>query len=131
MPASAATLDRIRDTGHIRLGYRTGREAVHLDGRLGRPRATACRSARPSSRQLKIQLGLPDLAVDWVAVSIESRFAEVQQGNVDLLCLPTSETLTNRKQVSFSLPVFAGGKRAVMRADAAAPLASHARGRPA
>jgi polar amino acid transport system substrate-binding protein len=72
--------------------------------------------------QLKIQLGRPDLAVEWVEVNAGNRFTEVQQGNVDLLCVPASETLTHRKQVAFSAPVFAGGNRAVLRADASSSL---------
>jgi len=121
MPASAATLDHIKESGHIRLGYVPDAKPFTSMGASG-PEGYGVQVCEAIVGQLKIQLGLPDLAVDWVATSIESRFAEVQQGTVDLLCLPTSETLTNRKQVSFSLPVFAGGNRAVMRADAAAPL---------
>jgi len=121
IPASAATLDHIKETGHIRLGYVPDAKPFTSMGTPG-PEGYGVQVCEAIVGQLKIQLGLPDITVDWVAISIESRFTEVQAGHVDLLCLPTSETLTNRKQVSFSLPVFAGGNRAVMRADASAPL---------
>jgi polar amino acid transport system substrate-binding protein len=121
MPASAATLDHIKETGHIRLGYVPDAKPFTSMSSSG-PEGYGVQVCEAVVAQLKIQLGLPDLTVDWVATSIESRFTEVQQGNIDLLCLPTSETLTNRKQVSFSLPVFAGGNRAVIRADAAPAL---------
>jgi polar amino acid transport system substrate-binding protein len=121
MPASAGTLDRIRDTGHIKLGYVPDAKPFTSMGTSG-PEGYGIQVCEAIVGQLKIQLGLPDISVDWVALSIESRLTEVQQGNVDLLCLPTSETLTNRKQVAYSSPVFAGGNRAVVRADASPAL---------
>jgi polar amino acid transport system substrate-binding protein len=121
MPASSGTLDHIRDTGHIRLGYVPDAKPFTSMGASG-PEGYGVQVCEAIVAQLKIQLGLPDIAIDWVALSIESRLTQVQQGNVDLLCLPTSETLSNRKQVAYSLPVFAGGNRAVLRADASPAL---------
>jgi polar amino acid transport system substrate-binding protein len=121
MPASAATLDRIRDTGHIKLGYLTDAKPFTSKGASG-PEGYGVQVCEAIVAQLKIQLGLPDIAVDWVEVNAENRFTEVQQGNVDLLCAPASESLTHRKQVAFSVPVFAGGNRAVLRADASPTL---------
>ncbi|HVS22877.1 MAG TPA: transporter substrate-binding domain-containing protein, partial [Gammaproteobacteria bacterium] len=72
--------------------------------------------------QAKTQLALPQLTVDWVPVTLDNRLNEVKQGNVDLLCTPTSVTLARRQEVAFSIPVFAGGNRAVIRADAAVAL---------
>ena len=42
----------------------------------------------------------------------------VQQGKIDLLCGAVAASLTNRANVSFSLPVFPGGISALLRADA-------------
>lgn len=122
MPASAATLDRIRDTGHIKLGYLPDAKPFTSKGSSSSPEGYGVQVCEAIVAQLKIQLGLPEIAVDWVEVSPENRFTEVQQGNIDLLCAPASETLTHRKQVAFSVPVFAGGQRAVLRADAAPAL---------
>jgi polar amino acid transport system substrate-binding protein len=121
LPASAATLDRVRDTGHIKLGYLPDAKPFTSKGASG-PEGYGVQVCEAIVAQLKLQLGLPDIAVDWVEVSPANRFTEVQQGNVDLLCAPASESLTHRKQVSFSTPVFAGGNRAVLRADASASL---------
>jgi polar amino acid transport system substrate-binding protein len=121
MPASAATLDRIRETGHIRLGYVPDAKPFTSMG-ASSPEGYGVQVCEAVVGQLKIQLGLPDLTTDWIAVSVESRFSEIQTGNVDLLCLPTSDSLSNREEVSFSLPVFAGGNRAVIRADASSAL---------
>jgi polar amino acid transport system substrate-binding protein len=122
LPVSAATLDRIRDTARIRLGYLPDARPFTYKGASGTPEGYGVQVCEAIVLQLRIQLGLPDIAVDWVAVNGDNRFTEVQQGDVDLLCAPASETLTHRKQVAFSLPVFAGGNRAVLRADASPAL---------
>jgi polar amino acid transport system substrate-binding protein len=53
-----------------------------------------------------------------VPVTPDTRYTLVMRGDVDVLCTPTSATLDRRKAVSFSLPVFAGGVRAVVRNNA-------------
>ena len=121
MPASAATLDRIKETGHIRLGYVPDAKPFTSKG-TSSPEGYGVQVCEAVVAQLKIQLGLPDLATDWVEVSVESRFSQIQTGNIDLLCLPTSDSLSNRELASFSLPVFAGGNRAVIRRDASPAL---------
>ena len=72
--------------------------------------------------QVKKGLALPSLRIDWVPVTPDDRLSDVQRGNIDLLCAPTSATLARRQDVSFSIPIFAGGNRAVVRADAPAVL---------
>ncbi len=46
---------------------------------------------------------------------------QVSSGEIDILCAPTSETPARRRRV-VSIPIFAGGDRAVIRADAAPTL---------
>ena len=80
---------------------------------------------------MKAELGLPELAIEWVPVTLEDRFSAVAQGKIDLLCGSATETLERRKQVSFSLPIFPSGTAALLRADAPAPLQDVLAGRPA
>lgn len=74
------------------------------------------------AEQVRTHLQRPDLVVDWVEVAPDDRLREVQSGGIDLLCVPTSATLRRRQEVSFSIPIFAGGVRAAVRADSAAAL---------
>jgi polar amino acid transport system substrate-binding protein len=67
---------------------------------------------------LQRDLALPGLTVEWVPVDVDERFTEVQQGRIDLLCAPATETVSRRKETSFSIPIFASGNRAAVRADA-------------
>src|SRR5262249_23109500 len=72
--------------------------------------------------QVKLELGLSSLAVEWVPVTTENRFLNLQQGNADLLCGADTATLTRRKEVAFSIPIFPSGIGAIIRTDAAAAL---------
>ena len=79
---------------------------------------------------MKAELALPALTVEWVPVTLEDRFQAVQQGKVDLLCGADTATLTRRKDVSFSIPIFPSGIGAILRADAPVQLRDVLAGRP-
>jgi polar amino acid transport system substrate-binding protein len=72
--------------------------------------------------QVKAELGLPTLSVEWVPVTVPDRLSDVQQGKIDLLCGAASATLTRMKEVSFSIPIFPGGIGALLRADSPSRL---------
>ena len=57
-----------------------------------------------------------------MAVPAEDAIRSVEQGKIDVLCDATFQTLTLRKTVSFSIPVFASGTSAVIRKDASQRL---------
>jgi putrescine:ornithine antiporter len=120
-PSSAASLDHIRETGHIRLGYFADARPFTFssDSSADGYGAALCKVI---AEQVKTQLSRSDLAVDWVPVTGDNALREVRAGNIDLLCTPVSAALTRRQDAAFSIPVFPGGIRAVMRADTAAAL---------
>jgi ABC-type amino acid transport substrate-binding protein len=122
VPASAATLDRIRETGTIRLGYLADARPFSFKDQAGAAEGYAIELCKHVADRVRKDLALPGLRVEWAPVNFETRLSDVQQGNIDLLCAPTSVTLARRQDVSFSIPVFAGGNRAVLRADAPAAL---------
>jgi polar amino acid transport system substrate-binding protein len=118
LPASAATLDRIKETGSIKLGYLVDARPFTSRSEGGSVEGYSAALCEQVVAQVKTQLSLPHLAVEWVPVGIQDHLRQVQQGNVDLLCVPAAVTLDRREAVSFSIPVFPGGMRAVLRADA-------------
>lgn len=122
MPASAATLERIRQTGHIKLGYVVDARPFSYRNEAGTADGYSVALCQRIAEQVRTQLALPQLAVDWVPVTIDSRLREVQQGNVDLLCTLLTVTQARRQEVAFSIPIFGGGNRAVLRADAPSVL---------
>jgi polar amino acid transport system substrate-binding protein len=65
-----------------------------------------------------------------VLVSLESRFSDLRDGKVDLLCGADTVTLKRREEVSFSIPVLPGGIGALVRSDSPATLQTVLEGRP-
>jgi polar amino acid transport system substrate-binding protein len=122
LPAMAGTLDRIKETGHIRLGYQADARPFTSSSGSGNPEGFSIALCQQVADHVKTQLGLAQLAVDWVKVTSSGDMGQVRDGTVDLLCTPAAETLDRRKDVSFSIPVFPSGLRAVMRKDAAEVL---------
>jgi polar amino acid transport system substrate-binding protein len=121
-PASATTIDRIKETGQINLGYvADGRPFTYSAGG-GAPEGYGADLCLKVVERAKTQLSLGQLKVNWVPVTKVDYLSQVKDGGVDLLCTPMNETLERRKEVSFSISVFPGGIRAVMRKDAAVAL---------
>ena len=120
MPATAGTLDRIRDSGRIKLGYLVDQRPFSYRNEAGEAEGYGVDLCRQIAAEVKTRV--PGLAVDWVPVTADRRIGEVELGSIDILCSPMSVTLERRKDVAFSVPVFAAGNRAVMRADSAAVL---------
>jgi putrescine:ornithine antiporter len=121
-PTGAATLDRIKDTGHIRFGFMRDAPPFSIGAEGGTPDGYAVSLCKSVAESLKRDLALPGLTIDWVPLAANERLTAIHKGKIDLLCTPMSETLGRREHAAFSIPIFAGGNRAALRADAPAAL---------
>ena len=110
VPVIAATLDRVRETGKLVLGYRTDGRPFSYKDESGNAAGYAVALCNEVAEQVKSELGLPTLTVEWIPVTIEDQFQAVRENKVDLLC-GAAETLTTRKEVDFSVPIFPGWNR--------------------
>ena len=106
-PASAGTLDRIKESGKLNLGYGETRPFSYKDD-SGNPAGFGIALCGKIVDSLKAQLGLPSLTVNFVPTARDEGLQAVADGKIDLLCDATVPTLTARKRVSFSIPVYAG-----------------------
>jgi polar amino acid transport system substrate-binding protein len=122
LPASAATLDRIKEAGRIRFGYLPDARPFTYQGEGGRVEGYTAALCEQIATHVQAQLAVPQLKVEWVPVKFENRLQEVQQGNIDVLCAPTAVTKSRQETVAFSIPTFPGGVRAMMRLDASRAL---------
>jgi putrescine:ornithine antiporter len=129
-PASAGTLDQVKQAGRIRLGYRSDARPLSYADESGKAAGYSVALCERVVEATKLELGLADLSVEWVRVTIESRFRALQQGEIDLLCGAETATLARRGEVAFSIPTFPGGIGALVRADAPARLREVLSGRP-
>jgi putrescine:ornithine antiporter len=121
MSASAATLDQVKTSGKLLLGYREDARPFSYED-SGKAAGYSVALCEKIADAIKTELALPALTVEWVKVTAEDRFSALQQGKIDILCGAATATLERRKTVSFSIPVFPSGIGAVLRWDAPAPL---------
>ena len=120
--ASAGTLDRVRQAGKLTLGYRTDARPFSYMDDSGRAIGYSIALCQKIADRVKTELKMPTLAVAWVPVTLDGRFRALQEGKIDLLCGADSETLSRRKDVSFSVSTFPAGIGAVLRASGSLPL---------
>ena len=126
----ATTLERIKQTAKIRLGFREDARPFSFRDAAGNAGGYSVALCQKVADAVKAELGLATLSTEWVTVPVADRFAAVQQGKVDLFCGADGETLTRRKDVSFSIPIFPGGIGALLRKDAAVRLKDVLAGKP-
>jgi ABC-type amino acid transport substrate-binding protein len=115
--ASAGALEEIARDKTIRVAYREDAPPFSFKDKAGKPAGFMVDLCRAVVRQLELQLHLPSLDVAYVPVTAADRFAAIEQGKAELLCEPTTATLSRRKQVDFSIPTFVDGAGLMIRAD--------------
>src|SRR4051812_21320194 len=115
----AGTLDRVRQTGKLALGYNPDARPFSYKDESGNAAGFAVALCQKIAEQVKTELAGKDITVEWVPVS---GLSEVQHGKIDLLCAAQTETLTKRKDVAFSIPIFPGGVGAIVRSDSSRRL---------
>ena len=122
-PAAMAgpTLDRIRETGLIRFGYRV--DAAPFSAEVdGRPKGFTVELCALVAAEIGKTDGLDRVVIRFDRVGTTKRFEAVEQGEIDVLCGATTATLSRRERVSFSIPTFLTGLGVIVRADAPASL---------
>lgn len=115
--ASASTLDRIKQEKAIRIAYREDAPPFSYKDKIGEPTGFMVDLCREVAKRLADQLQLASLNVVYVPVTAADRFEAIQQQKADLLCEPTSATLSRREVVDFSIPTFVDGASLMIRAD--------------
>ncbi len=113
--ASAQTLDRIAADKTIRIGYRHFAPPYSYAASTGKPAGFIVDLCREVAANVQRALKLPKLNIEYVEVSAENRFQAVHDGKVDVLCEPSSMTMSRRALVDFSLPTFLDGASVVTR----------------
>src|SRR6476659_3430682 len=75
-PASAATLDRMQQTGKLTLGYRTDAQPFSYKDESGNAAGYAVRLCQQVAEKIKSDQGLSTLTVEWVPVTVEEELQE-------------------------------------------------------
>lgn len=111
--AGAQTLDRVKETQTLRIGYRHFAPPYSYASASGQPSGYIVDLCREVGASLKRTLNLPKLNFEYVKVTAEDRLEAVRDGRIDILCEPTSMTMSRRSMLDFSLPTFIDGASVV------------------
>lgn len=122
--AQADVLARLSQGEPLRIGFRKDAAPFSYRNDLGNPVGFSIELCGVVVRDLKQELNLPDLLVEFIAVGAEERFTAIQDGTIDLLCGATTATLSRRELVDFSIPTFIDGASVLYRKDGPADFQS-------
>lgn len=115
--ASAGTLERVKETGVFKVGYREDAAPYAYKNTLGEPSGYSVDLCRAVAANIKFTLGLEAISIEYVPLTAENRFDAVKQGQVDILCGATTATLARRELVDFSLGTFVDGASVLFQND--------------
>jgi glutamate/aspartate transport system substrate-binding protein len=111
------TLDKIKSTGAIQLGYRESSLPFSFLDKDKKPAGYSVDLCVRIANAIQRRLGLKDLAVNWVAVTPSSRVGDLVQGAIDLECGSTTITFGRMAQVDFSFLTFVDGASLLATAE--------------
>jgi ABC-type amino acid transport substrate-binding protein len=114
--AQTGTLEKIRSSGTITLGYINDAAPFSSVDAKGEPQGYSVELCREIARGIGAQLGLAKLETRWVALTIQNRLEAVSARQVDLECSTTTWTLSRQRNVDFSLITFVDGGSVLTRA---------------
>lgn len=109
MPAWAQTLERIKETNKLNLGYRVDAPPLSYAASDGQPAGYSPLICFGLAQAIANKLEMADLEMVFVAVDTKNRFEKVANGEIDLLCGAATITLERRELVDFSVPTFVDG----------------------
>ncbi len=123
-PVAAQTVDKIRETGELRLGFRTDAAPMSFLDAENQPRGYTPFVCARVAELLAVDFRLENLDATFVPVTAEDRFDKIASGDIDLLCGAATITISRRAQVDFSLPTFVDGAAVLLPKDTPEDLAA-------
>lgn len=113
----AGTLQRIQETGEIRIGHRESSVPFSYLLDDGKPVGFAMDLCAQVVESVKAELKKPDVKVALRPVNLSTQIPLLQNQSVDIVCGPATNTLERQKQVAFSNTIFVSSIRAAVRKD--------------
>jgi glutamate/aspartate transport system substrate-binding protein len=120
MPAFSAesmVLERIKERGSINMGHRESSVPFSYIGSDGKPQGYSVDLCMKIIDAVKAELEMPDLEVNLVPVTSQTRIALMANGTIDLECGSTTNNLTRQKQVDYLSTTFITGTKIASRKD--------------
>jgi glutamate/aspartate transport system substrate-binding protein len=114
----SGTLQRIAQSGTIRLGYRTDAAPFSFTSKAGEVHGYSIDLCRAIAAAIGEEIGGAPPRVEFRQVTAADRLDRVAAGEVDLECGSTTSTAARRERVAFSPLIFVTGTRLAVRRDA-------------
>jgi polar amino acid transport system substrate-binding protein/glutamate/aspartate transport system substrate-binding protein len=118
----AQTLERIKETKSLKLGFRTDAPPLSYLATDGGPAGYSVALCGALGQAIANVLEMEELNAEFVPVTAQDRFEKVASGEIDLLCGAATITMTRRELVDFSIPTFVDGAAVMLPKGAAANL---------
>ena len=104
--ATAGTLDQIRKSGEIRIGYRTDAPPLAFSDSTGQAAGYSVDLCKRIATAVKDELKLADLKVTFVPLTSADRLDAIVNNKADIECGATTVTLSRAAKVDFTLMTF-------------------------
>lgn len=114
MPAFSAesmVLKRIKERGSINMGHRESSVPFSYIGSDGKPQGYSIDLCMKFIDAVKAELEMPNLKINLVPVTSQTRIALMANGTIDLECGSTTNNLTRQKQVDYLPTTFITGTK--------------------
>lgn len=103
------TLEQIRESGKVRIGFRESQPPMSFLSQDGKPAGYSIDLCVRIVNEVKNTLGKDDIAIEYVPVSSSNRFDALQNNTIDILCGATTKTIARGKLVDFTQLTFVTG----------------------
>ena len=115
LASSSPVLDRIRDSGVIRLAHRESAVPFSFYDADKKPVGYTLDLCLRVVDKLRTDLKRPDLKVQYVMVTPSTRMPAIIEGKADLECGTTTNNRERREKVAFTIPHYIAGIRMVAK----------------
>lgn len=105
---AAGTLDQIAKTGKFRIGFRESSPPMSYLDQDGKPVGYMIDLCNRIATGVKNKVG-GNVTVEYVPVTAKSRFDALVNNKIDILCGPTTKTLSRAERVDFTQLTFVTG----------------------
>jgi glutamate/aspartate transport system substrate-binding protein len=112
------TLKKIRDTGVIKIGHRDASIPFSYLDDDQKPIGYGVDICLKIADAIKANLKMPNLKVEFVPVTSQTRIPILTGGNIDVECGSTTNSIERQKQVAFAPTYFVTGTKIVVKKSA-------------
>jgi len=102
------TLRQIKNTGQIRIGFRTSEPPMSFLDKNGKPNGYSIELGQSVVKEVEKKIGAK-VKVQYVPITAENRFKALVSNKIDILCGATTKTLSRSELVDFTQLTFVTG----------------------